>query len=79
MAGVHIPDAVINRLKGADDQAQEGTNVCIDMVNELREIEGVAGVHIMAYRQEHRVPEIVDKTGVLGGRRPWHPRIYEDE
>jgi methylenetetrahydrofolate reductase (NADPH) len=79
VAGVHIPDAVIKRLKGADDQAQEGTNVCIDMVNELREIEGVAGVHIMAYRQEHRVPEIVEKTGVLDGRRPWHPSIYKDE
>jgi len=79
VAGVHIPDAVIKRLKGAEDQAQEGTNICIDMVNELREIAGVAGVHIMAYRQEHRVPEIVEKTGVLAGRRPWHPSIYDDE
>jgi methylenetetrahydrofolate reductase (NADPH) len=79
VAGVHIPDAVIKRLKGAADQAQEGTNVCIDMVNEIREIEGVAGVHIMAYRQEHRVPEIVEKTGVLGDRLPWHPGIYQGE
>jgi len=79
VAGVHIPDAVIKRLKGADNQAQEGTNVCIDMVNQIREIEGVAGVHIMAHRQEHRVPEIVQKSGVLGDRRPWHPDTYGDE
>jgi len=78
VAGVHIPDAVIKRLKGAENQAQEGTNVCIDMINQVREIEGVAGVHIMAYRQEHRVSEIVEKTGVLGDRRPWEPRIYQD-
>jgi methylenetetrahydrofolate reductase (NADPH) len=78
VAGVHIPDAVIKRLKGAENQAQEGTNVCIDMINQVREIEGVAGVHIMAYRQEHRVSEIVEKTGVLGDRRPWEPGIYRD-
>ncbi len=66
------------RLKGAENQAQEGTNICIDMVNELREIEGVAGVHIMAYRQEHRVPEIVEKSGVLAGRHPWHPSVYQE-
>jgi methylenetetrahydrofolate reductase (NADPH) len=75
VAGVHIPDAIINRLRGAQDQAQEGVNVCVDMINQLRELEGVKGVHIMAYRQEHRVAEIVEKTGVLQGRVPWHPAI----
>ena len=75
VAGVHIPDAVIKRLEGAQDQAQEGVNVCIDMVHELRELEGISGVHIMAYRQEQRVPEIVEKTGVLDGRTPWHPGV----
>ncbi|MGI9287539.1 MAG: methylenetetrahydrofolate reductase [Pseudomonadales bacterium] len=73
VAGVHIPDAVIKRLKGAENQAQEGVNICIDMINQVREIKGVHGVHIMAYRQEHRVAEIVDKTGVLGDRSPWQP------
>lgn len=79
VAGVHIPDAVIKRLRGAENQAQEGVNVCIDMVNQLREIEGVHGVHIMAYKQEHRVPEIVEKTGVLGDRVPWHPGVLSQE
>ena len=73
VAGVHIPDAIIKRLEGADDQAQEGTNICIDMINQVREIEGVHGVHIMAYRQEHRVAEIVEKSGALDGRVPWYP------
>ena len=75
VAGVHIPDAVIKRLEGAQDQAQEGVNVCIDMIHELRELEGISGVHIMAYRQEHRVPEIVEKTDVLAGRTPWRPDV----
>ena len=34
------------------------------------------GLHVMAYRQEHRVPEIVERAGVLGGRVPWHPGLY---
>ena len=43
------------------------------MVQAVREIEGVAGVHIMAYRQEEAVAEIVDASGVLEGRVPWYP------
>ena len=71
--GVHIPDAVIRRLKGAVNQQREGVNICIDMIHRIREIEGVHGIHIMAYRQEHRVAEIVGRSGVLDGRRPWQP------
>jgi len=74
--GVHIPDNVINRLKGADDQKAEGIQLCIDMIQQVRQIKGVNGVHIMAYRQEHRVPEIVERSGVLIDRTPWHPKLY---
>ena len=73
VAGVHIPDAVIKRLAGAEDQKQEGVNICIEMVEQIREMAGVSGVHLMAYKQEHRIAEIVEKTRVLGDRIPWHP------
>ena len=76
--GVHIPDAIIDRLKGAQDQAQEGVNICVEILQQLKEIEGVRGAHIMAYRQEHRVPEIVEKSGVLAGRVPWSPGAAND-
>jgi methylenetetrahydrofolate reductase (NADPH) len=71
--GLSIPDAVISRLAGAADQAREGRNICVELVQELRTIEGVSGVHIMAYRQEESVAEVIDRSGVLGGRRPWRP------
>lgn len=77
--GVVIPDAVIDRLKGADDQRAEGVALCIELIQQIREIDGVHGVHIMAYRQEHRVPEIVQRAGVLEGRTPWHPRAYDGD
>mgnify|MGYP000235591766 CR=1 FL=1 len=73
VAGVHIPDAVIKRLAGAEDQKQEGVNICIEMVEQIREMKGVSGVHLMAYKQEHRIAEIIEKTRVLGDRSPWHP------
>jgi methylenetetrahydrofolate reductase (NADPH) len=73
VAGVHIPDEVIRRLAGADKPALEGRQICIDLIQEVREIKGVSGVHIMAYRQEDSVPEIVERSGVLGDRVPWYP------
>ena len=76
--GVHIPDEIIKRLQGARDQAQEGVDICVEILQQLKEIEGVRGAHIMAYRQEHRVPEIVARSGVLDGRVPWHPGVAND-
>ena len=69
--GIHIPDAVIKRLEGAQDQKKEGKQLCIDIINEVKEIKGVSGVHVMAYRQEEYVAEIVHESGVLKGRTPW--------
>ncbi|HVW56657.1 MAG TPA: methylenetetrahydrofolate reductase [Rhizobiaceae bacterium] len=77
--GVHIPDAIIKRLEGAEKQKQEGKRLCIDIINEVKEIPGVSGVHVMAYRQEEFVAEIVDESGVLKGRQPWKREIGRDE
>jgi len=77
--GVVIPDAVIKRLQGAEDQKAEGLQLCVDMMQEMREIEGVSGVHVMAYRQEKHVPELVERSGVLEGRTPWHPDQYSGD
>jgi len=71
VAGVHIPDSVISRLEGAQNQKQEGKNICIEMIQAVREIKGVSGVHVMAYRQEELVADIVHASGVLKGRTPW--------
>jgi methylenetetrahydrofolate reductase (NADPH) len=71
--GVHIPDSVIARLAGADDPAREGRTLCIELIQEIRQIAGVAGVHVMAYRQEQAVAEIIERSGVLAGRVPWYP------
>ncbi len=77
--GVHIPDSIIARLEGATDQKAEGKRICIDIINEVKEIAGVSGVHVMAYRQEEYVAEIVAESGILKGRRPWKREARSDE
>jgi len=76
--GVHIPDDIIRRLNDADDQKAEGVNICVDLIGELRDIEGINGVHIMAFRQERQVAEIVKRSGALDDRIPWHPETDKD-
>jgi methylenetetrahydrofolate reductase (NADPH) len=72
--GIHIPDVIIDRLLGAGKkQKAEGRKICVEMMQQLKEIEGVAGVHVMAYRQEESVKQIVNDSGVLGDRVPWYP------
>jgi len=71
--GVHIPDAIVARMAGAANPPAEGRRLCIELIQEIREIRGVAGVHVMAYRQEEAVAEVIADSGVLAGRVPWHP------
>ena len=71
--GVHIPDSIIDRIEGAKDQKAEGQKICIELMQECKEIEGISGVHIMAYRQEKFVAEMVKESGILGGRECWAP------
>ncbi|MEM7564850.1 MAG: methylenetetrahydrofolate reductase, partial [Pseudomonadota bacterium] len=75
--GINIPDAIIKRLEGAENPKQEGRQICIELIQQLREIEGVSGVHVMAYRQEEAVAEIIQQSGVLEGRVPWYPGCDE--
>lgn len=65
VAGVGMPDEVIKRLKGAADPKEEGIKICVETIREVRKIEGVSGVHIMAIEWEKMVPDIAEKAGLL--------------
>jgi methylenetetrahydrofolate reductase (NADPH) len=71
--GVHVPQEIIERLRkvSSDRRKSEGKRICVEIIQQVSEIEGVAGVHIMAYRQEELVAEIVDEAGLLP--RPQRP------
>lgn len=65
--GMDVPDALIERVKGAGKgkAAEEGIKIAVEQIEEFKEMEGVAGVHLMAIEWEHRVPEIAEMAGVL--------------
>ena len=65
--GMDVPDSLITRLRGAGKGkvADEGIKFAIEQIEEFKEMEGIAGVHLMAIEWEHRVPEIAELAGVL--------------
>ncbi len=65
--GMDVPEPLIKRLRGAGKGkvAEEGIQFATEQINEFKEMEGVAGVHLMAIEWEHRVPEIAERAGVL--------------
>jgi len=67
--GVVVPDGLVRRLRGvpADRVAAEGTAACVETVAALRELPGVAGVHVMAVGYERGIPEILAAAGILPG------------
>jgi methylenetetrahydrofolate reductase (NADPH) len=71
--GVHIPDTLIRRLEQAEKPKAEGRRIAVELMQQLAEIQGISGIHLMAYKQEEWVGEIVTQSGVLQGRKPWAP------
>ncbi len=71
--GVSIPEPLIKRLEGADDEREEGMKICAELIQEMQEIPGVRGVHLMAPRQEKAMAEVIERSGILDDR-PTMPR-----
>lgn len=65
--GVVIPDAIVDRLNRTPRERwrEEGMQICVEIIQQVREIAGVAGVHVMAYRQEETVAEIIHRAGLF--------------
>jgi methylenetetrahydrofolate reductase (NADPH) len=65
--GMDVPDEIVKRIAGTpkEKQAEEGIKFLCEQVEELREIEGVAGIHLMAIEWEHKVPEILEQAKLL--------------
>ena len=62
--GVNIPEKVIKRIEGADDQKVEGQKICIELLEQFKEIDGIHGAHLMGPRQEQTIADLVSKAGL---------------
>jgi len=60
--GTIIPDAYIERLEKAADPSREGIAICVELIEELSTISGVAGVHIMAPGNDAAIPEAIKQA-----------------
>ena len=66
--GMDVPDEVMNRMTAASAAKkgkEEGIKICIEQIQEVKEIEGVRGVHIMAIEWEHMISKITEMAGLL--------------
>lgn len=64
--GMDVPDDIVKRMADVpkEKQAEEGIKICIESIQRLKEVKGVAGFHIMAIEWEEKVPGIVEETGL---------------
>jgi methylenetetrahydrofolate reductase (NADPH) len=64
--GMDVPDEIVERMAGTpkEKQAEEGIKICVESIQRLKDVEGVAGFHIMAIEWEEKVPEIVEAAGL---------------
>ena len=65
VAGVSVPDELIERMAQAADRKEEGLKVTIELIEQVRAIEGVHGVHLQAIEAEELIPEIVKRANLL--------------
>ncbi|MCL6589039.1 MAG: methylenetetrahydrofolate reductase [Firmicutes bacterium] len=65
VAGMDVPDSLVERMRNAAFPEEEGVKIALELIAELKKIEGVRGIHIMAVGWESIVPSIIEKAGLL--------------
>ncbi|MBW2568199.1 MAG: methylenetetrahydrofolate reductase [Deltaproteobacteria bacterium] len=67
VSGIMVPDTIIDRLAAVseDKQQEEGTNIALEIIENLKQTKGVKGVHIMAIGCEERLAGIIERAGFL--------------
>ena len=61
--GMDIPDFLIDRMRKSEDAKEEGINMALEIIERVKKIEGISGLHIMAVGWEEIVPVVVERAG----------------
>ena len=67
--GTIVPDSIVERLEKAANPKAEGRRICVEVLQELAEIPGVAGAHVMAPMNFAEIPAAIEESGVLKKRK----------
>jgi 5,10-methylenetetrahydrofolate reductase len=65
VSGISVPNEIVTRMEEAKDAKEEGVKIALEIIEQLKEIEGIHGIHIMAVAWEDIVPVIVERAGLL--------------
>ena len=60
--GVDVPDEIIKRLEGAENQKEESKKICLELIESFRDIRGVNGIHLMGHKKEEVISEIIKES-----------------
>jgi methylenetetrahydrofolate reductase (NADPH) len=71
VAGMDVPDSYVKRFEEAEDKQAEGIRIAVELIDYLKDVKGISGVHIMAVGWEDIVPEIVKRAGFLPRPIEW--------
>jgi methylenetetrahydrofolate reductase (NADPH) len=69
--GIDVPEDVLRRIEGVpeDRQGEEGVRMALEMVEQLRSMPGMAGVHLMSIRNLDAILRVIDEAGLRRGPR----------
>ena len=70
LPGVVVPDALVGRLDAADDPAEEGVRVAVEVIDRVRAIEGIRGVHVMGIGHMDSVRAVIEHAELLPRPEP---------
>jgi len=62
--GVEVPDEIVKRLEQAKDPKNESKNICLELIEDFKEIKGVNGVHLMGHKKEEVIAEIIKESKI---------------
>jgi len=65
VAGMSIPDELIKRMESAKEPKEEGIKICLEMIESIKNIDGVSGIHLMPIGWESITPVILERAGLL--------------
>jgi methylenetetrahydrofolate reductase (NADPH) len=69
--GIEVPEEMIKRMKDAKDPKSEGIEITLELIDGVRNLSGIKGVHLQAIEAEELLPDVIKAAGLLP-----RPRIY---
>ncbi len=65
VSGLSVPKEIVDRMADAKEPKEEGVKICLETIEQLKDVDGIHGIHIMAVAWEDIVSRIVEEAGLM--------------